>query len=138
MDWPLLNFNAANIYFSILPSYYLLKYIFHLCNPRPNQGLSSLALTLLVCLLSCHSQVWILFLLWHGNSAYSSVPLPMNPKVSPLSPCLAISTCNLNYQSEPTEDRDPRHLTSKILLWFLETHNSSIELNPQYTPTFFQ
>ena len=91
MAGPLPNFHVANTSPPILLSYYLLKSIFHLCYSRPNEGAGAAPRLLHSWYSIFHiSQACILFLPWNGKSPPSSVSLPTNPKVPPLTPCPAI------------------------------------------------
>lgn len=90
MVGPLPNLLVANTSPPILLSYDLLKSILHLRCPRPNGegagwGCSSLALNSVALLPTPYSFPSMAIL-----NPFLSVPLPMDPKALPLSPCPAI------------------------------------------------
>jgi hypothetical protein len=124
--WSLANFHIVNTSPTILLSYYLLKFIFHLCYPRPSGGWlllfpGSSMIGVLPLL-----QLWTLVLFWHGNSPPSSVLLPSNPKVLSLSPFPAVGQQQLYL---PTGDRDPQHLAYRFLCNFGNPNNIIQALN---------
>jgi hypothetical protein len=61
----------------------------------------------------------------------SSVPLPSNPKVLPLSSCTAIGHWQL-YRIEPAGGRDPQHLTCQIVVQFGNPYTSIKQIHKSH------
>jgi len=115
MVGPLPNFHVANASPPVLLSYYLLKFIFHVCYPRPSGGcwgklgplfpgssmISMRSLSSAALKPGSYS-----FLAWR-ISFLPLVPLTTNPKVPPLSSCPAIGCWQLYVPTRTNRGQEP-------------------------------